>query len=85
MDETSKRTVQGVHDIQIEHINEHLKAALPGQINQRNAEIYHEALRKYPDDESIDKDEERRLRRKLDVRIIPLLGICYFFYVRLPP
>ncbi|KAE8358711.1 MFS allantoate transporter [Aspergillus caelatus] len=30
--------------------------------------------------EAIDSDEEKRLIRKLDMRILPLLGICYFFY-----
>jgi hypothetical protein len=51
------------------------------KIHQHNAHMYHEALERYPNDEAIDQTAERRLRRKLDMRIIPLLGICYFFYV----
>jgi uncharacterized protein YbcC (UPF0753/DUF2309 family) len=51
-------------------------------INQPHAEIYAEAIARYPTDESIDQADEDRLKRKLDRRIIPLLGICYFFYVR---
>lgn len=50
-------------------------------IRQPHSEIYAEALARYPTDESIDKSAERKLRRKLDYRILPLLGICYFFYV----
>ncbi|OCF42569.1 hypothetical protein I317_03553 [Kwoniella heveanensis CBS 569] len=44
------------------------------------ANIYQEALERYSDDSMIDPREEKRLKRKLDRRIIPLLGICYFFY-----
>ena len=44
--------------------------------------IYAEALARYPTDESIDQKDETKLKRKLDRRILPLLGICYFFYVR---
>ncbi|KAL5349342.1 hypothetical protein ACLOAV_005632 [Pseudogymnoascus australis] len=44
--------------------------------------IYAEALARYPNDESIDQIDETKLKRKLDRRILPLLGICYFFYVR---
>ena len=51
-------------------------------INQDHMELYLEAIQKYPNDEAIDQEEERRLKRKLDIRLIPLLGICYFFYVR---
>ncbi|KFY70546.1 hypothetical protein V499_09087 [Pseudogymnoascus sp. VKM F-103] len=42
--------------------------------------IYAEALARYPNDESIDQIDEKKLKRKLDRRILPLLGICYFFY-----
>ncbi len=55
---------------------------LPGakpQINQDQPDIYLEALARYPNDESIDEADEKRLVRKLDMRILPLLGICYFF------
>lgn len=50
-------------------------------INQPHAAIYAEAIARYPNDESIDELDEKKLKRKLDRRIIPLLGICYFFYV----
>ncbi|KAK7951093.1 major facilitator superfamily domain-containing protein [Apiospora aurea] len=49
-------------------------------IQQQHPEMYLEALIRYPNDESIDQAEEKRLVRKLDMRILPLLGICYFFY-----
>lgn len=54
-------------------------------INQDHMELYMEAIQRYPNDEAIDMEEEKRLKRKLDIRLIPLLGICYFFYVRLIP
>jgi hypothetical protein len=43
--------------------------------------MYHQALQLYPNDEAIDNEEEKKLLRKLDSRILPALGICYFFYV----
>ena len=51
--------------------------------NDKHAQpaIYQEALDRYPTDESIDQVAERKIIRKLDRRILPLLGICYFFYV----
>ncbi|KAK6068017.1 transporter [Seiridium cupressi] len=49
-------------------------------IRQPHSEVYAEALVHYPTDEHIDKVAEAKLRRKLDYRILPLLGICYFFY-----
>ncbi|KAF2017922.1 MFS general substrate transporter [Aaosphaeria arxii CBS 175.79] len=42
--------------------------------------MYQQALERYPNDAAIDKAEEARIVRKLDKRIIPVLGICYFFY-----
>ncbi|KAI6909783.1 hypothetical protein KC334_g3826, partial [Hortaea werneckii] len=45
-----------------------------------HAELYREALERYPTDDSIDSVAEKKLVRKLDWRIIPLLGVCYFFY-----
>lgn len=65
---------------------EHLEQDLPKlhveneDVQQQHPEIYLEALARYPNDESIDQAEEKRLLRKLDMRILPLLGICYFFY-----
>ncbi|KAK7969946.1 hypothetical protein PG988_009019 [Apiospora saccharicola] len=49
-------------------------------IQQQHPEMYLEALARYPNDESVDQAEEKKLARKLDMRILPLLGICYFFY-----
>jgi len=54
---------------------------VPVAIKQSNGELYLEAMRRYPNDAAIDPAEEKRLVRKLDRRIIPLLGVCYFFYV----
>jgi len=42
--------------------------------------IYAEALAQYPTDDSIDPILEKRVRKKLDRLIIPVLGVCYFFY-----
>ncbi|KAJ0164623.1 hypothetical protein CTA2_594 [Colletotrichum tanaceti] len=49
-------------------------------VQQQHPEIYAQALAQCPNDESIDRAEEKRPLRKLDMRILPLLGICYFFY-----
>jgi len=56
---------------------------LEKKINQAHSELYLEAVERYPTDDTIDQAEEKRLVRKLDRRILPLLGICYFFYVGL--
>lgn len=50
-------------------------------VRQEHGDLYAEALERYGQDNSIDPEDEKRLKRKLDRRIIPLLGICYFFYV----
>lgn len=42
--------------------------------------IYAQALAQYPTDDSIDPALEKKVRRKLDRLIIPVLGVCYFFY-----
>ncbi|KAI0884177.1 major facilitator superfamily domain-containing protein [Annulohypoxylon maeteangense] len=63
-----------------EHVENDSKPKVTAKINQRHEEMYHEALRQYPDDDAIDKESEKRLKRKLDRRILPLLGVCYFFY-----
>lgn len=67
---------------QVEYLEEDLKQDTTGKIDKyAQPAIYQEALDRYPNDESIDSIAERKVIRKLDRRILPLLGICYFFYV----
>ncbi|KAJ3110061.1 hypothetical protein HK100_003165 [Physocladia obscura] len=42
--------------------------------------LYEEALLRYPTDDSIPAALEHSVRRKIDWRVLPLLGFCYFFY-----
>lgn len=52
-----------------------------GQVDKpQGGGIYAEALAQYPTDDSIDPILEKKVRRKLDRLIIPVLGVCYFFY-----
>ncbi|KAF5020352.1 hypothetical protein F66182_7624 [Fusarium sp. NRRL 66182] len=51
-----------------------------GHVVKQQHEIYAQALAQYPTDDSIDPIQEKKIRRKLDRRIIPVLGVCYFFY-----
>lgn len=62
-----------------EHLD--VKPDPAANVPHQHSELYLEALRLYPNDESIDAEAEKRLVRKIDFRILPLLGICYFFYV----
>ncbi|CAK7221251.1 hypothetical protein SEUCBS140593_004508 [Sporothrix eucalyptigena] len=48
--------------------------------SQRDNALYREALARYPTDDSIDPVEEKKLLRKLDRRVLWILGVCYFFY-----
>lgn len=66
----------------IEHMERHHIEVKSNQqpFNLQQHSLYHEALARYPDDESIDQTQEKAVVRKLDQRILPLLGICYFFY-----
>ena len=64
--------------------NGELKAAVAGKIHQDQAQFFLEAIQTYTDDDAIDRDAEKRLKRKLDWHILPFLGICYFFYVSDP-
>ncbi|KAH6693762.1 major facilitator superfamily domain-containing protein [Plectosphaerella plurivora] len=59
-----------------------LAAAIPPAMtmNQYNSELYLAAITRYPNDEAIKEEDEKLLKRKLDRRILPVLGICYFFY-----
>lgn len=79
-DFTDSVAIEDVRDLNAAQGDLKVKAV----IDQENDEIYLEALERYPENDSIDPDAERRLVRKLDMRIIPVLGICYFFYVSTP-
>jgi hypothetical protein len=76
-DPTDAVAIEDVRDLDATQGDLKVKAL----IDQENQAIYLEALQRYPENESIDPDAEKRLVRKLDIRIIPILGICYFFYV----
>lgn len=76
-------TVGGVDPV-LEAAEHNLKLPVADKIHQHHAQLYLEALERYPNDDAIDQIAERSVRRKLDRRILPLLGICYFFYVRKP-
>ncbi|KAH6604261.1 major facilitator superfamily transporter [Trichoderma cornu-damae] len=67
-------------DGDVEHVEKDLKAVVAAITDRPVHEMYLEAMERYPNDEAIDKADEKRLLRKLDMRILPLLGICYFFY-----
>ncbi|KAK6906292.1 hypothetical protein I204_00893 [Kwoniella mangroviensis CBS 8886] len=76
-----KQEAEKGETIQLEEagaIEEPLKPGI--KLPSQHADIYHEAIQRYPGDSHINPDDEKRLKRKLDRRIIPLLGICYFFY-----
>lgn len=49
-------------------------------LDDSHNDIFAEALARYPNDDCIDTREENKVRRKLDFRILPVLGVCYFFY-----
>lgn len=85
--EDKKKSIPEEFELQkgddVQHIEENLKTSVADKINQgEDNELYLEAIQRYPVDEAIDQEAEKRLKRKLDMRILPLLGICYFFYVR---
>ncbi|WOO81915.1 putative transporter [Vanrija pseudolonga] len=64
----------------VSHDSDVEAAPAPEGIKQQNAELYAEALVKYGVEGELDPKAEKRLKRKLDRRILPVLGICYFFY-----
>ncbi|KAG7138723.1 hypothetical protein HYQ45_018852 [Verticillium longisporum] len=66
----------------VEHVEEELGKpnVISEDVNHPDPELYIEALARYPNDESIDQVAEKKVLRKIDMRILPLLGICYFFY-----
>ncbi|KAJ7596016.1 major facilitator superfamily domain-containing protein [Mycena floridula] len=45
-----------------------------------NTQFYQEALEKYGEEAALDPVREKRLRRKVDMIILSILAICYFFY-----
>ncbi|KAK1924527.1 major facilitator superfamily domain-containing protein [Papiliotrema laurentii] len=67
-----------VHDPETVDKFEH--SELAAGVAQQNADFYIEALEKYGHDGAIDPAAEKRLKRKIDWRILPILGICYCFY-----
>lgn len=71
--------LEAMRDVEPDGIDS--KGLTTAMIHQEHKELYLEALQKYPVNDAIDRDAEKRLIRKLDMRILPLLGICYFFYV----
>lgn len=71
----------GNGDVDVEHVEKDIKTVVAAVTDRPVHEMYLEALERYPNDEAIDQAAEKRLLRKLDMRILPLLGICYFFYV----
>jgi hypothetical protein len=72
-------------EINVELVEQDPKVPPAYTIKHPNAEIYLEALHRYPNDECIDREKEKSIRRKIDRRILPLLAICYFFYVSTMP
>jgi hypothetical protein len=66
-----------VDDAQKPHMN---VVARESPLDDPQNDIFAEALARYPNDECIDTRDENKVRRKLDFRILPVLGICYFFY-----
>lgn len=76
-----QQSVKSFDKTQVEYAEEDPKKQTPLDIKHAQPAIYQEAIERYPNDESIDEAAERKVIRKLDRRILPLLGICYFFYV----
>lgn len=70
-------------DGDVEHVEKDIKTVVAAVTDRPVHEMYLGAMERYPNDEAIDQAAEKRLLRKLDMRILPLLGICYFFYVSL--
>ncbi|KAH0278506.1 MFS general substrate transporter, partial [Aureobasidium melanogenum] len=58
----------------IEYIDFKPQEPISRELDNDQADLYAEALHRYPNDESIDQADEKRLKRKLDTRILPLLG-----------
>ncbi|TRM61882.1 major facilitator superfamily domain-containing protein [Schizophyllum amplum] len=43
-------------------------------------DFYEEALEKYGSDDAISEEQEKKLKRKIDWTILPVLSVCYAFY-----
>lgn len=86
MEDNKRDTVTVVPErgTDVQHVEGDLKVMTASQIHQEHGQLYLESIQRYPVDEDIDPEAEKRLRRKMDIRILPLLGICYLFYVRVP-
>lgn len=72
-------------DVQVEHSKKSTLPMLYDGINKNTPNderqaLYDEAIEQYGEDGSIDPVAEKKLVRKIDARVIPILGICYFFY-----
>ncbi|SCO87567.1 related to allantoate permease [Fusarium oxysporum] len=80
MDTNSKNETKQDHSNELETIEPNLKPSAVGEIKQQVEGIYLEAMKRYPTDDYINKEDEKKLKRKIDRRILPVLGICYFFY-----
>lgn len=80
MADIHKHSVELVEDVAQHESDSDTPSVVSDAIKQEHHDLYVEALRRYPNDAAIDPADEKRLVRKLDRRIIPLLGICYFFY-----
>ncbi|KAI0474424.1 major facilitator superfamily domain-containing protein [Xylaria cf. heliscus] len=79
-DDSKINDLAGIENNYVEDAGQLKKDNVAYNVRQPHHELYVEALQRYPSDEYIDKLAEAKLRRKLDYRILPLLGICYFFY-----
>jgi hypothetical protein len=66
----------------VDDVQKPYKNTITGELSldgQQN-DIFAEALARYPNDDCIDTREENKVLRKLDLRILPVLGVFYLFY-----
>jgi hypothetical protein len=81
MDKHSRKSNVSRYEM-VDDVQKPYKITITGELSldgQQN-DIFAEALARYPNDDCIDTREEDKVRRKLDLRILPVLGVCYFFY-----
>jgi hypothetical protein len=81
MDKHSRKSNVSRYEM-VDDVQKPYKTTITGELSldgQQN-DIFAEALARYPNDDCIDTREEDKVRRKLDLRILPVLGVCYFFY-----